>query len=178
MPYAQSGLQFAPIRMNSDAIAALAADTALILNTSFSTGLTQSFLVKQLQYNFQAAGLTAGDSFVIGLANGTATIGEIEDALRLLVNDPDDASSPGIAAQKNIIWWETLMVVGVPGAFTGSAGVSESHNETISIGGGKGIPAKEGTGVSIFVYNAQTIAITTGAVVDGLITLKGVWLND
>ncbi len=172
------GLQFQPLRMNGDALGTLAADTALIIQTGLSTGLTQSFLLKQLQYNFQATGMTPGDSVILGLANGTATIAEIEDALRAAVVDPDDASSLIIAANKSIVFWESLVCIATGSAGVGALTSSQQINTVMSIGGGKGIPGREGAGFSVFVYNPATVALTTGSAVAGLIILKGVWLND
>ncbi len=173
MSSGQQGLQTNPIRMNSDALGALAADTALVLNSTFGSGLTQSFLIKQVLMMFAINGLTADESVIMGLANGSATVTEILAALTQNITNPDDASSPPVAAQRIIILWETLRV------FTGVGGGGKATiNEKISLGGGKGIPVKEATGMAIFAYNPSTGALTTGAVVNGLITLRGVWLND
>ncbi len=167
----QSGLQTQPIRMNSDALGTLAADTALVINSTFGSGLTRSFLIKQVMFKLRIASLASADSVIIGLVNGSATIAEIALALTSLVTDPDDASSPAVAAARQMIFWETLHQFG--------GADNEAHNETVSrIGGGKGIPVKEATGLAIFAYNPASGALTTGATVDGLIILRGVWLND
>ncbi len=165
------GLQINPIRLNDDALGTLAADTALIINQEMSGALTRSFLLKQLQYCFTIAIAGTAESVIFGLANGSATIGEIEDALRLNVEDPDDASSPAVQAQKQIVLWESLRLIDLSGG-------NDFQNDVIKMGGGKGIPLKEATGVQIFVYNPSTASLTTGSTVTGLVILKGVWLND
>lgn len=171
--YPQAGLQFQPLRMNTDAIGALAPDTAIALNTTLSTSVTQSFLVKQLQYAFLAHGGSAGQGVIIGVANGTATVAEIASGIRDAVVDPDDATANTLTASHHSIWWETLRMVSL-----GNFAEGNFYNETISIGGGKGIPWKEDTGVQIFAYNPASGALTTGGVIDGIICFKGVWLRD
>ncbi len=156
--------------MDSDAFGTLAANTALIINTAFGSTLTRSFLIKQAMFRMQTDGMTADESVIIGLCNASATIAEIASALSTLVADPDDASSPAVAAARQMIFWETLHIFG------GAA--KDPHNEVMSLGGGKGIPVKEATGLAIFAYNPSTAALTTGGVLNGLIVLRGVWLND
>ncbi len=169
------GLQIQPIRVNDAALGTLAADTALVLDGTF-TGNTRSFLVKQLEYRLAIESLSAGDTIIIGLAIGGATVTEIVAALTNVVVDPDDASSPAFSAVRQIVWFETLRILHDNGT-GGASGLI--INEVISrIGGGKGIPAKEDTGVQLFAYNPATSALTTGALLKGLYILKGVWLND
>ncbi len=164
------GLQVNPMRMNSDALGTLAADTVVSLRAD--TGLTRSFLVKRVLYNLSLVGAVT-DSVIIGLANGTATVAEIASAIRDFISDPDDATAPGQAALHWIIWWETIRMIGG----TANAG-SAIMNEEISVGGGKGIPALEDTGLQVFAYNPGTAALADSAVIEGLVTLQGVWLND
>ncbi len=166
----QSGLQTQPIRMDSDALGTLAANTALILNSGFGSLLTRSFLIKQVRHALQTDGMAADETVIIGLCNALATIAEIASALSTLVADPDDASSPATAANRQMIFWETLH------AFGGAA--RDPHNEVVSLGGGKGIPVKEATGLAIFAYNPSASALTTGGLVNGLVVIRGVWLND
>ncbi len=170
------GLQYLPIRLDDDAIATLAANTALILNQQ--TAFTRSYLVKQVQYNVGYNVVTGPSSVILGLANGTATITEIAAALNTLVIDPDDGSSPALLAQKSIIWWETLRFMGNDSVGNGAAGQSVSLNERISIGGGKGIPIIEDNGILVFVWNPTASTLSTASLMAGLIILKGVWLND
>ncbi len=167
------GLQFQPIRMNSDALGTLAADTAIVLNNTLSTGLTQSFLVKQIELKLRFSSSAEGN-IIVGVCNGTATVAEIASAMRDSVTNPGDASSPQIAAQKSIIWWETLRMMA-----SSNNGLNEQPvlNETIKIGGGKGIPMKEGNGTQIFAWNPASAALTDGFL-HGLVVFKGVWLND
>ncbi len=168
------GIQFQPIRLDADLPGALAANTSLILNTQ--SGFSQSYLLKQVQYLVNwSLPQAIGDSLIIGLCNGTATVAEITAALTTLFTDVDDATSPGISAQKQIILWETLHMFGNQEAAVVGA---DPLNRTISIGGGGGIPLKEATGVSVFVYNPGTAGLTAGSALVGLVILKGIWLND
>ncbi len=163
-----------PIRMNSDATGALAADTAVQLNTTFGPTLSQSFLVKKIEYRLRATSANTEESFIIGLANGSATTAELASAIRDAVTDVDDATAVQTAGLHNVIWWETLRMFAISADTNGDAQVI---NESFSVGGGKGIPAKEATGLQVFAYNPAAAAMTA-AFVHGLIVLKGIWLND
>ncbi len=87
-----------PIRLNADAVGALAADTAVQLNVSFGTALTQSFLVKKIEYRLVASVGAATDEYIFGFANGTATTAEIASAIRDIVTDVEDATTVQTAA--------------------------------------------------------------------------------
>ncbi len=175
--YVMKGLQFIPLRLNSDALGTLGSDTAIVFNNAFVNN-TQSFLVKQLGMHYNINGMTAGDNVIVGLANGSATAAEIASSMTQLVTDPDDASSLAVTAAKQIIFWETIRSISCPGTPTGTAATSQVINEMVSLGGGKGIPLKEDNGLAIFAFNTQSGALTTGGVVNGFFVLKGVWLND
>ncbi len=42
----------------------------------------------------------------------------------------------------------------------------------------RGIPMPEGTGWAVSAYNADSSALTTGALVKGIVQYQGVWLRD
>lgn len=168
----QGGLQTSPILMNADALGTLASETALVINTTFGSGITQSFLIKQVLMNLRIDNQAAADGVIIGLCNGSATVAEIASALTTLITDPDDASSPAVAAARQNIFWETLRML------AGATAPAQVINEKISLGGGKGIPVKEATGLAIFAFNPGNNALTTGSTVQGIVTLRGIWLGD
>ncbi len=167
------GLQFNPVRLNNDALGALAADTAVQLNQAIGSGSTQSFLAKRIKYALGITDATDTDGIIIGIASGSATVAEIQAALTVTVSNPDDAGSKAVSANKRNIWWETVRYL--------HAEASQGHivlNEDISLGGGKGIPMKEADGFQLFAYNPSTAALTTGMTVQGLLMFSGVWLKD
>ncbi len=179
VPNVHKGIQFQPLRMNSDALGALAADTVLSLNTALSSGLTQSFLIKKIDLRLTIGNFGESDSIIVGCAVGTASVAEIASGIRDVTLDPDEPGEMGEPGLSNIIYWETLRL------FTGTRpdssavnGHGNVVNESVSIGGGKGLPMKKSHGIQVFAYNPQAAAILTGASVRGLVIIKGVWLND
>lgn len=178
VPTVHKGIQFQPLRMNNDAIGALGADTALQLNSAITTGLTQSFLVKQVDLRYNVISMNAGDNVIIGLAVGTADVTMLASAIRDVTLDPDAPGERAEPATSNLIWWETLRSHSVSDTLGAGAGNTSPINETISIGGGRGLPMKKDHGIQVFAYNPGSGAITLGSAVAGLIVLKGVWLND
>lgn len=174
MPNVHAGIQMNPIRLDSDSTTTLAADAVVQLNAGLSTGLSQSFLVKQISMNYRVTSANLEGTWIIGIANGTATLAEIASGIRDQVTDVDDASAVQVAALHQNIWWETLRCVGTSQDTNGD---NQVINETISIGGGKGIPMKEATGIQVFAWN-PTAATSPEGFVHGIFVVKGIWLND
>ncbi len=171
---AMDGLQIYPIDFFDELLGTLGARTALIVDSSFTTTLTRTFLLKQVQYAIEMGQGTSGSGpVIIGLANGQASVAEIKACLEDLVTNPDDPSSQAIASLKRTVLWETVRIIQIT-----SAGNHNMINETIKIGGGKGIPGVENTGFSVFVWNPSNAALIDGVGLNGLIVLKGVWMND
>ncbi len=108
---------------------------------------------------------------MLGLANGSASTTEINNALNNVNPDPDDATSYAIAANKKLILYQSLLML------DGRADVV-TRMETRIGSPGKGIPLNEDTGIQLFAFNYDSAALTTGASVKGMYTLEGVWLND
>lgn len=160
-----------PIRLNSDALATLAADTALIVNATFSTGLTRTFLLKFLDYHVRVVAGTPGESVIVGLAIGQATIAEIAAALTGNITDPSDAVSLTTMAARAAIIWPSVRILDL--SPTGGAKLEERIPM-----GKKGIPLQEENGMQIFVYNPSTSSLTTGALLNGIVGLTGVWLDN
>ncbi len=171
---AMDGLQIYPIHLQDAAVSTLGAGTALIVNSDFTTNLTRTFLLKQVQYALEVSGGTSGQGpLVVGLAMGLASVAEIGNALEDLVTNPNDPSSQAIAGLKRTVLWETVRIFQIT-----NAGNQNLINEKISIGGGKGIPALEEAGLSVFVWNPANASLSTGTLLSGLVILKGVWMND
>ncbi len=146
----------------------LASGTALLISTSADTEMTAGFLVKQVQINAGVHDLDPTDSLVVGYAQGDASIGEISVALTTVATNPFDVGEASLVTKKQIIFWETLQYL---------SSAENTINGMFKIGGGKGIPLGEDNGIVLFAFNAGPAAFTTGATINGLWTLKGVWLG-
>ncbi len=164
------------LQVDAVALATLSARQALIVNTQFSTP-TASFLMKRLRYFVQLVGRTAGDDgpLLIGAANGDATVTEIANAMNERnVNGPDDITSMLDQDLAWVVYQNTVTPLKIRGELTEGA----AQSAWISFGGKNGIPAIEGSGMVIFVYNAGGGALTTGSSVNGIVQIQGVWLRD
>ncbi len=162
-------------RVADAAVGALAADTAILLDESFGTGLQAGFLAKQIKVHLSVSKtLSTPDTLILGFANGSATVAEIVDALHTVQNDPNDATQRNTRDNWMTVWWETLQIFGPNNANEGN---DSRWNAVIKIGGGKGIPMLEEKGVQLFAYNpgAGAIGATTVA---GLYAIMGAWLSD
>ncbi len=166
-----AGIQILPEVIRA-ALTTLGADTSLSLNTSYGSAMTKAFLIKQVRYALALSGLTAGEGpILIGFARGGLSVAEITSALATALVNPEDASNMGAFAMASTIFWETLRLISDHDEVS-------PLNETISIGGRKGIPVQEGEGIQLFAFNPTGAALTTGAAVVGAFNLIGVWLNE
>ncbi len=163
-------------------ISTLAAKTALILNSEF-TAITATFLMKRVRYLLQIKGLTSADNgpLVVGVANGNASVAEIGTAMiekntagpADLTQSLTQDSAFGAVYQNSIVAFSSEPVV--------AATNYQSNPETmnwIQVGGKNGIPAPEGAGFQLFIYNTGNGPMATGATVEGIAHLQGVWLRD
>ncbi len=171
--FALKGLQTLTVRLNSDALGTLAANTSIKLN-GFD-GFTRGFLCKKVMYAIAHTATATNDNVIIGLAQGTATVAEITTALSAMnISNPNDASNRIILDQWKVVWFETIRMMHPDATGAGNAVL----NESFSVGGGRGIPWNEDDGIQVFAYNPSTSALTTGAVIDGIVVFQGVWFND
>ncbi len=167
------GLQTLALRLNSDALGTLAADTTLSL-TNLS-GISRGFLCKKVMYMVAMSAAATNDMVIIGLANSTATVAEITTALSSMnISDPNNATNRIKMDQWKVVWYESLRILQPDATGAGIAAI----NDHFSVGGGKGIPWTEDGGIQVFVYNPSTSALTTGALIDGLVAFQGIWFND
>lgn len=168
------GLQFLSHRISAS-IGTTASATAASLNSTYGTSLAAPFLIKQIQVNLAMHFGTIADMHTIGFANGAATVTEIKEALEDTLIDPFDPTTLDNMGKKSIIFWETLRTFSPRYAGTGEA--VQEWNETIKIGGGKGIPIHEEKGIQMFVYNPRGSAFAGGGEIDGIVVFKGAWLG-
>ncbi len=177
MPYASAkGLQVwaGPI---DTPLLTLATVTALQISSTYQS-IQTGILVKRFRLNATVRGLTIGEGpFAIFLYSGNATVGELQTAyLAGNTAGPMDVTQ---SQTMDTAWtiWKNSEVMGV---ITGD-GTTVQFNADISLG--KGIPALAAPdagigGVSLAIINLDDASLTTGAEVQGLYQLWGVWLND
>ena len=156
-------LKFLQATFNTD-LGTLSAETAVILASDYSGSLAADFFCTGSRVALAAGNLIADDSIIIGIAVGAASATEIRDTLLSeLSADPYDATSIIAEAQDQIVLWQTLRMI------------NNTHpvvNEYMSMPG-KGIVFREDKGVSLFAYNANNSALTTGSDVRGEIVYFG-----
>ncbi len=160
---ANSALQILSQRMTEDALATLAANTALFTDT-LMTGITTNFLLKKVRAEMMVEALTANEPVIIGICSGAMTIAEIAAVLNASIFGPAEIDE---VAQTKMIYWETLRVV---------TSLHPEYQIDQSLGGGKGIPQFEGVGWQWFAYNPSGGSLTTGALISGVAAYYGVWL--
>ncbi len=168
---ATKGIQVLPETFRV-AMLTLLTDTAIDLSTSYGSALVRSVLLKQIRMYFGATDGSAGDYLIVGFARGDMTIAQIAAALSSALVDPKVLSQSDEFALRNGIFWQT-----VRGLHLNEAGFSVI-NETISIGGKKGIPIEKGIGIKAWAFNPTGNSVTTGAFVNGGYNLIGVFLED
>ncbi len=171
-----SGIQTLP-ELFRTIIGALASDTAVIVSADYSTGLTRDFLLKKIRTYVYLEDFTEAKAHIIGFARGDMTIAEIGTALATQLKDPEDFQLWDSFANAKGIFWETLRLIG--GIQAGNVAThTPIWNETISIGGGKGIPLEAAHGIQIFLFNPDGSAVgEAGTTCVGGVQLVGVFME-
>ncbi len=175
MPHGH-GLVNQSIEVDSVALATLQPRAALIINTQFSAP-KQSFLMKRVRYWLQLVGRTAADDgpLLVGLCHGDASVSEIASAMtERNTNGQEDITSMLDQDLAWVVYQNTVVPIVYTSALTeGSTPHSWQH-----FGGKNGIPAIEGSGFTMFIFNSGSAALTTGSSINGQGQLQGVWLRD
>lgn len=169
------GLQSLTQTISNVPLSTLASLTALTLSSTLD-GLTTTFLLKRVRYMLQLEGVTADEGpLVIGLANGDASAGEIGSAM-VVTNTvgPSDVTQQLTQDQAWIVLQDSLESLRMHDG-VGVRGDTSFQWHSV---GKNGIPMKEGSGIKLFIFNADASALTTGVLVKGLVQYQGVWLND
>ena len=169
------GLVLLPSKF-STSVGTLAAGAALNLETGYASGnTTRRFVMRQVAYSlgWDTVGVAGAGVLIVGVCRGDADTAEIKAALETSLPDPDDVSTWDSYANLNIIVWKTLRAI-----YDSDTGSDTVLNETISVGGKKGIPFPEQKGFKAFIYNPASVAITTGTGIDGIINYRGVWVGE
>ncbi len=159
--------------MGSAALGALVTKTAVAVETTHSTGLLQSFLMKKIKvHSAVVTALTSGqgENLLLVLARGDATATEVKAALEGSQLERDRVTQ----ASKRKIIHDAIFAIEIDEIIDTRARVR--MKDAVSIGGGGGIPFEDGDGWSWFVYNGDATTLTTGAVINGTISYWGIWL--
>lgn len=151
---------------------------AEIVETSYGSALNRDFLWKKLRTTIHAEDFPNGQAVIIGFARGDMTAAEIAATLKQITRDPDEFGEWGFFTQANGIYWETLRFMSAQDSAGEGAGPN-FYQETISMGGGKGLPLEGGIGLSLFVFNAHpSVSIgNAGSTIVGLYQLVGVFMK-
>ncbi len=162
--------------VNDVALGTLGSRTAIALNATMGS-LTQGFLLKRYRYLLQIAGKTVGDDgpIVVLMNKGDATLAEINSAM--IENNTagmDDTTQVLTQDEAWTVYQNTVNAFVLTGDGTEGTMVSEWK----PFGGKNGIPALEGQGFAVHAFNCGSGALTTGATVNGLVQVQGVWLRD
>ncbi len=157
----------------STALSTLASKSAIGL-ASGQTLITATFLAKKIKYFLVLEGITASEGpFAVCAAHGDASGAEAGSAIaEANTAGPDDLTQ--VRSQDNVwnIVQNSLKMMNPQRA----AGEDAWLEAEISLG--KGIPFVEGAGWEFFLINLDASALTTGAIIKGLIQVWGVWLRD
>ncbi len=163
------------LAIDTIALDTLGSRAALILNSTLN-GITRSFLVKRVKYLLTLIGKTINDDgpICVLLNRGDATAAEVGLAMTE-INTAGPSDTTQVLTQDNawIVYQNTVMAF-IPRG-DGTAAVLDSG--WFSIGGKNGIPIVEGTGLSVHAFNAGSGALATGASINGIVLLQGVWLR-
>lgn len=143
----------------------LATATALTVGT---TAITEPFLMKHLRGTWLCRDPDVGDTLLVGLARGDASVAEIKVAIELNQTERDQVNQ----AQARIVAWETVRTMT---ALTGAQGMQSDHIDQ-TLGGGGGIPFDADDGWQFFVMNIGSNDQVAGATVNFRGDVTGVWL--
>ncbi len=160
-------------------LSTLASLTALQISDDYAgTNLKKDFLLKTLRCSYMSKVMEADETVLVGFARGDMTVAEIATALGNFLADPESFQQWDNFVIALGIFWQTIRIVSGNAVSGTPVAAMKGINEDIQIGGGKGIPLEAGAGIQMFVFNPSGGALTTGAQVQGLYSLVGVFLKD
>ncbi len=153
------------------AVGTLATGIAAVVSNTHATGLLNAFLMKKVKAKLWLDAPDAGDTLLVGIARGGATVTEIKTAIEDSTLDRDRKGQ----AQIRDVLFETIDVLAEMITAT------EEHlfvSMEVSVGGGNGIPFDEGEGWQWFMYNAGANDQVAGALINLDVTYWGAWLGN
>lgn len=168
------GLTLINLPVNSVALSTLAARTPIALVTGFDA-MTAAFLVKRVRYMLQLTLVTSDEGpFCAAIGPGNATQAEAASAITVgNTSGPLDLTAMNAQSAQYNIFQNSIDFLTQLLTATGDSW--RTSGEWISLG--KGLPLPEGGGVDAWLYNLDDAALTTAAIIKGIIQLQGVWLE-
>ncbi len=143
----------------------LASRTALVIESTHSTGLNEAFLMKKVRGIVAWSTITAGDArkLLIGMSRGTVSVTSIKSAME----NPIFERNKKEQAIKRDVLMETITPVTWE-SFDGTEAIFDTG--MISLGGGQGIPFDEDLGWQWFIWNFANGALGDSSGMDLWIT--------
>lgn len=171
----KKGIQIIPVIITDAAIGAIATLVGVQLSSAWQA-ITRGFLVKKVKIALGVTGLATNESVIIGInANDGGIAGGYAAGLIASLLDPE-ATEAYLTTQELVKtnWHETGTLLHNIASGAGNLQI----DKMISIGGGKGIPCPAGAGPEVHAFNPTGDTLTTGGLVNGIVTFYGVWLED
>ncbi len=161
---AKSNIVIQTDRLTDAVIGTLASVTAVIVDSTFSTGMLQNFLLKKVRCNLVLELIGATEGVLMGYCAGDLTIAQIAT----IFGTPELGPSEGDEGALNRkIYWETVRIV---------EALNPKYEIDQSLGGGKGIPTFEGVGYQMFAFNPTGGSYAATIVTSGSQAQYGVWI--
>ncbi len=157
------------------ALGTLASRTAIFLNT-VQNGITAAFLMLRIRYFLQMIGKTVLDDgpIIVGIARGDATLTEIANAiLEANAAGPNDTTQTLQEDEAWVVFQNTL----TPLIMSGNGTFGQPMSEWIKFAP-RGLVAREDSGWNMFAFNTGSGTLETGASINGIAQIQGVWLRD
>ncbi len=170
----KKGIQILPVILTDVALGTLASLVALALGTGLKS-IARNMLFKKVHILLAVHGLAANEPVIIGINGNDAGVSSGYGIGTLASLKDPEVVEAYLTSEELVktVWHETPSIL---------SNTSATHMHTIdkwvSLGGGKGIPATAGAGPEIHALNPTGDALTTGGLVNGVVTFYGVWLED
>ncbi len=172
------GLQVLVADFDTTALQGLAGSTSVQITAAFGT-LGLPFLAKQFRVLGKALNFASDDQCIFFLATGSPSIAEVDNAIEGDHTDPQDPTFFGNQSQAKLIIWNSI--VAIPMVGQRSLIAEADANYAVDSGwlslGSKGIPFDENHGPHVDAYNTSSLAMDGSAGFDGIIIIRGVFLN-
>ncbi len=159
-------VEIIPEHIDAIGLGTLAAKTALVIESQHND-ITSPFMMTHVRGSIVLKAADQGDTVVVGMAQGNASLTEIKTALEAT----QKARSPSQQAATRKVLHQTLMTL-----ICRTTAQPDKVFIDEKIGGKKGIPFDEAVGWQWFAYNPDDGAFASGAELLGQMTYNGVWL--
>lgn len=171
----KKGIQIIPVVITDFALGTLGSLIGVIVSSGMFSQ-TRGFLCKKIHILMAVGALASTEAIIIGIngndggVSGGYGVSNLPDLLN--PEDTEDYLTDEELVKTN--WHETSSIMMALGSGAGTVTI----DKWISVGGGKGIPSPAGAGPEIHAFNPTGDSLTTGALLNGIVTFYGVWLED